>query len=375
MGQRLTGVFPTRKQELLLRAALLPGDKALSAWRDWQRQVNLDHIDLGSYRLLPLLYRNLERLEVKDSLMDRYRGIYRQTWYKNQILFYHLAPLLKTFKQKGIMTMILKGGALILLYYKDHGLRPMDDFDVLVEPDQASAAIDLMTKLQWRPKRRPLGAMANQYSAVMHDFGGFVNAVGCEVDLHQYLLSECCYLHADDQFWAASVPLTLNNVLTSALSDTDQLFHVCVHGLKWHAFPSLRWVADAMTIINAPQVRIDWGRLLIMAQERDLVLPIKDGFFYMQEKLEAPIPAAVLDSLRRLPIAPAERKAYRARLEQRPGQALWLYYQRYSKLDSRSGPFRKFIGFIGFLQYVWGIKWWWQVPYYLLSKAVRRLIQ
>src|SRR3990172_6475884 len=106
-------MFPTRAQELLLRAALLQGEPARHAWQHWRMQVNLEQEwDAGTYRLLPLVYHNLRALGVDDPLMSKLRGIYRREWYKNQMLFHTIAEVLRLFHAAGIETMILKGSAL-----------------------------------------------------------------------------------------------------------------------------------------------------------------------------------------------------------------------------------------------------------------------
>jgi hypothetical protein len=71
------GCWPNRDQELLLRAALLNGEPALEAWNEWRRTVNVDVVDYGSHRMIPQLYRNMQRLGVNDSLMERLKGVYR----------------------------------------------------------------------------------------------------------------------------------------------------------------------------------------------------------------------------------------------------------------------------------------------------------
>ncbi|HSR18731.1 MAG TPA: hypothetical protein VLM39_11630, partial [Ignavibacteriaceae bacterium] len=76
----------TKEQELLLKASLFEGDKFIYAWEKWKSCVNFEQIDPGSYRLLPLLYQNLVKHEIKDPLTERLKGIYRRTWFENQIL-------------------------------------------------------------------------------------------------------------------------------------------------------------------------------------------------------------------------------------------------------------------------------------------------
>jgi hypothetical protein len=134
----------TSQQTLLLRAALLDGPTALDAWQAWKSNIDIDTLDPGSYCLLPLLYRNLQRHTIVDPLMDRFKGVYRKTWYQNQVLFHHMAGVLRALHAAGIPAMLLKGAALIQLHYTDAGLRPMADFDVLVPREQAMPAIEVL---------------------------------------------------------------------------------------------------------------------------------------------------------------------------------------------------------------------------------------
>jgi len=115
----------------MLRAALLQREPALESWNEWKRNVNIDVVDYGSHRMVPQLYRNLQRHGVKEQLMDRLKGVYRYYLYKNEILMHRIGTLLKAFEDAGIETMVLKGAALIQLYYRESGLRPMLDADVL----------------------------------------------------------------------------------------------------------------------------------------------------------------------------------------------------------------------------------------------------
>ncbi|HNG96267.1 MAG TPA: hypothetical protein PLB32_25930, partial [Acidobacteriota bacterium] len=81
---------PGAEQELLLQAALLNGEQALAAWKTWCSKVDLQALDTSSYRLLPLLYHNLNRLQVKHPWLPIMRGVHRHTWVKNQTLLYEM---------------------------------------------------------------------------------------------------------------------------------------------------------------------------------------------------------------------------------------------------------------------------------------------
>ena len=65
--------WPTSIQEHLLKAVLLKDKRAYAAWKKWLSCVDFfeDKLKGGSYQLLPLLYKNLQPLEVDDPLLNR----------------------------------------------------------------------------------------------------------------------------------------------------------------------------------------------------------------------------------------------------------------------------------------------------------------
>ena len=370
-------MFPTREQELLLRAALLQGEAALQAWQDWKTQVNLEQeLDMGSYRLMPLLYRNLRTLGVDDPLMGKLRGIYGREWYKNQMLFRAMAEVLRLFHAAGIETIILKGAALTLLYYQDHGLRPMSDFDVLVPTGKRGAAIDVLTQAGWNPILYPLGKLPDAVLDVRHAWG-FENAHRRQFDLHWHVLHWCLYPNADDDFWAGAIPLQIANVPTRALNHTDQLLHICVHGAGWNPVPPLRWVADAMMILHESHSEIEWSHLISQAEQRRLILPLSHAFTYLRDSFGAAIPCQVLTEMNKVRVSNAERKWYNSvtagptRLGHLPSD--WYRHLFDLEVTGETSWVRKLASFPRYLQRVKGKENLWQLLIWAISRAVVRI--
>src|SRR5271163_4711088 len=96
------GCWPTPEQELFLQAALLQGPRGIHAWRLWHAGADIDGLDIGCQRLLPQLYHTLQSQGVSDAVIERFKGLYRRTWYQNQLLFHSMADLLRNFHQVGI---------------------------------------------------------------------------------------------------------------------------------------------------------------------------------------------------------------------------------------------------------------------------------
>ncbi len=368
------GCWPTRVQELLLRAALLEGEPALAAWNEWRRTVNIAVVDYGSHRMIPQLYRNLQRHGVKDPLMDRLKGVYRYYLYKNEILMHRIGNLLAAFEDAGINTMVLKGAALIPLYYRESGLRPMLDADVLVHARQAEQAMELLARLRWKPVRctRPQMDIPIFHSTPFEDDGGR------QLDLHWHLFWECFNAKEVDEYWEKAVAITVGRVQTLALSPTDQLLHTCWHGARWNEVPPIRWVADAMAILGAAAAQIEWASLLKKAQRHRITLPVKDSLEYLKKTFDAPVPDTLLKSLSAVRISKTERENYDLVLNPKTppttGKILRMLYYDYRWLSSSTSARFKPLAFARHVQTRWEMDRLWHVPLYMPIRMVRRVL-
>jgi hypothetical protein len=361
------GCWPTPDQELLLRAALLRGADAIGAWEAWISRVDVDHLDPASDRLLPQLYQNLRDHGIQHPSMARLKGVYRYHWSKNQVLFHRIADVLRCLHEAGVRTMLLKGAALATLYYKNPGLRPMLDFDFLVPADQVDLAFSVLEARGWTG--------ADEWPPHARSFRDKGRR---EFDLHWHAIAECAWPEADTEFWRDAVPAEVLGVPTLALGPSDQLLHVCVHGAKWNEWVApIRWVADAMVVVSSP-AGVDWDGLASRTRALRMGLPMADTLAYLRDALGAPVPARVLDEVRRLPSTLAERVDYRARTCRPdlmgPVLTLWTTYKDYAEKAASAGLRPGVADFPRYLQRAWKVDSGWQVPFYAVSKAGRRMV-
>jgi len=320
-------LWPTAQQEQLLRACLLEGNEALKAFDEWARSVNINALDYGSLRLLPLLYRNLIRIKAETVFLDMFRGAYRQTHYQNKLAFHRGLALLKTLNAVGIDTLILKGAAMIAFYYREAGVRPISDFDVLIRPEQAQLATTLLLRNGWIPRQDVVRFTTGFFS--VHYSWHFSLPAAAELDLHWFVFDQCCYPNADTELWAAAVTGTVEGQAVRSLNATDQLLHTCVHGAEWNLVPPLRWIADAMTILRSGN-SIDWNRLIGEAKRRHLILAARDTLSYLRRAFDAAVPDHVLQELGNVTVSRKDVSEYYSRTSP-PGNfpALWKIYFAY----------------------------------------------
>jgi hypothetical protein len=271
------------------------------------------------------------------------------------MLFHSLASLLRSFRDAGIAVMVLKGIALTLLHYKDYGIRPMNDIDILVHPEHAERAVMLLKETGWTPIDflPTAGYISVSYSH------GFRNAAGQECDLHWHLLSQGRRLTDDAPFWKDADGVEIHGAAGFALNPTDLLMHVCVHGARWNTTPPIRWVADAMTVLNNTSAVIDWDRLMLQADRLRLILPLRDTLNYLKTHFDATIDEGFLHAINTLAVPAIERIEHRVTMSPpTPWTAFLDLWCQHSRLMGQASLIRKLIRYPHFLQHIWGVAIW-----------------
>jgi hypothetical protein len=365
------GCWPTVHQRLLLQAALLDGDTARGAWSAWRRTADLASADPASRRIFPLLYHNLHRLGVDDPVVRDLKENFARTYFRNRLLFARSADVLRALHAADIPTMMLKGSAVVPLHYRDLGLRPMDDVDVLVPVERAREAMVVLTRAEWKP----VYAEPHRRIAITHSTS-FADSLYRQLDLHWHVVADAWHVALDDRFWRASVPLQIEGVATRALNAAHQLLHLCAHGVRWDDPSPIRWIADAMMVIRSAGNAIDWDAIVSESVDRHLTLPVRDGLTYLAEHFEAPVPPSTLGALASSPVSSLEQFNYEFQTREywAPSAADVLKTLRYdyqrlaSSVPLRDRP----IVFARRVQDRFQLKSVWQVPVAASLAIVRR---
>lgn len=367
MRWRSTSFLPSGGQRLLLRTALLERGAALDAWAAVRTSLNLDRLDGGSLRLMPLVFDRLRGLGVDDPLLPRLRGLHRRAWYANRMLLHRAGEVLQRLHEAGMRTMVLKGAALIAGYYRGPGLRPMGDVDVLVPADRAREAIGILERDGWS-----LVGEHDPAERVIEHGVGYSDGEGTKVDIHWRALDPAPPEAGRwaDPFWERAVPAEVGGVATWAPCPADLLLQVCAHGAVWDQGVGPYWVADAVLVMRAGEV--DWGRLVTLAAGAGLAPPLREALGYLRRELGAPVDAGALRQLERLPRRPRHELAHRGLRRDPRGPVLGgalrtLGY--YSRVTARWGWPETIRGLSPYLRYRWGLERTSQLPVHLVRKT------
>jgi hypothetical protein len=338
--------FPDATQELLLQAALQDPEAGHRALQLWRRKIDGRRLDAGVHRLFPLVYRNLGNHWREDPFLASLQAVYRKTWSQNRIRLRTLRDFLMRFQDEGIDAMVLKGCALILLAYRDTGVRPMTDLDLLVRPEAARRAVQCLHAWGWK-------SSLDHPELLMEIRHGdeFVAADGQRVDLHWNLLQECCGPGSNDEFWRQAIPCDIGGTACKALCAADQLLHVIVHGARWSLVQPVSWVADATVLIRTAGTTIDWDRFVQQVRSRRLVAPVREALEYLSARMGAEIPSSALDALRQVSVPYRERLEHGIKIRPRPlvGTLPVLGFD-YLRLTEGQPRVKRLFGFKRYLQ-------------------------
>jgi hypothetical protein len=358
--------WPTPAEERVLRAAFSPSTETGAA--DAIRAIDVRALDERERCLLPLLCPRLRELRIEGPLREAAEAEYLRTASRNTALFEHGGQLVQELETAGIPTMILKGAALVERYYRDPGLRPMLDLDVLVPRERLVAALARLHRAGWMP----MGVLTPAVLRTRHALT-CITRDGFLCDLHWRPFLEPVPPGVHDALWTTSVEMSLHGARTRAFSPADQLLHVCVHGAQWHATPVLWWVGDAINIVRTGQV--DWRRFVSQTVAFRLVVRTREALQYLRDRLGADVPADVVETLRGQSVSASER--FERRLVARQHRILgdlprhWYVHQR-----SEAGRgWRGWLSFPSYLSDVWALRSTRDLPRAATTRALRRLVR
>ena len=284
---------------------------------DWQRRASAADPDklviaaivLG---LAPLLHWQLsvwglnlpprawaKLLAARSASAERQRAIQTQ-----------LVEILEAGAQSQLTPIVLKGAFLAAHVYPEAGLRPMNDIDILVRPEELPQIEAVLLRLGYAGhyKDPAEGARVVKHTSTFQRPGaasGMVNPylnAGAErtVEPHVSLEESWFGLRADitPGVWERSIETDFDGHAARALCPSDLILHLCIH-LSFHlimGWPSLvqlldlRWVGRLLS-------EADWEQVSRRAIDRSAAGFIYAALRLAQAALAAPVPENVLAQL------------------------------------------------------------------------------
>ena len=321
----MTDQLPSKAETLLLYACVRQTPSAIDAWRQWQKEVPFDDIDLGSRRLLPMLHDNLKRLRVEDPILRKYEGLKKLHWFHNRLLMFHLKSVLESFSCARVVPLLIKGSALNVQGLFPPGLRPMTDLDIVVPVGKEMEAIAIVEGIGWKSDNgqdRPINACDIRFCH--HSI--FAKEPSVVLELHWETASQFIRGVASERIWENSILTDWQGYPCRLLNPSDHLLLILAHGGRHNNIPPIRWATDALAILE--HQNIEWEYFTQQADQHRLSFVVGGMLDYLNKQFQANIPNSLVQAIRAIPVKQFDRRVWKDM--QRPNHIRGVL----SKLDS-----------------------------------------
>lgn len=231
---------------------------------DWGRVGELAERE----KLVPVLWARLGegRRRIPDAMGRRLHAQATVTEFRMSLAETTLADCLARLHSAGIEVMLLKGAALALTVYGGFTDRPMGDLDILVRPDQAERAWQLLRDAGWQLEFERGGEFYSRH----HHLAALVAPGGLPLvmEVHRMMMPAIAPFLIDPEApWRTARRVELRGHRALVPSDEYQLLHLSVH-LAWSNMLILglgRTVRD-VTMMAAART-IDWDAFASLAEQ------------------------------------------------------------------------------------------------------------
>jgi hypothetical protein len=284
-------------ESLLIRACVADDDNFEEVFRSFERDGSLDDLNEGTLRLIPFLYRRLERMQVDASNLGILKGIYARYWYLHHMFRSHGLGLSAEFLGD-IPFLVMKGQAFQqILYGADSPTRPGDDTDILVPTERASDALGRLTNGGFLPKfarTRSERLRVNPSTGLGRD--------GVDIDLHWQIYPPASGADGVDVvnlFFERSISFSSQGRSFRTLSIDHHLAHTLVHGWGKNDVSPIRWVLDAAHLIRHRD--LNWDQFSSDVTSLGWHSVVASQLQELLEEFNLPVPTDVIRNLAGIP--------------------------------------------------------------------------
>ena len=256
--------------------------------------------------------------------MRHLKDFYYAVLAQNISLSQSIENIAASFHNENIEAIIFKGLMLAGSVYKDIGLRPMGDADLLLRPEDISKADGILRENGFHPEfdlRDFEKLSSGQYrNSLVYRSAAVPHAA---VHIHWHIVNftpfhESVMRSIDmDKLWVESVPFYIGRVKMKTLSLHHQIIYLSMHALN-HSFHPLIRLCDIHELLQSEKDSIDWEKLIAEAHDFQLSKCVYYVLYLLSRMFPTDIPAFVIYRLRPRRIGMIERTFLSAVLEGNP---------------------------------------------------------
>lgn len=277
-----------------------PPDETFAAgsldW-DWiQRRAEAE-------RLAPLLYAVVRSLPLPGAVLDRLRAAWIGGRRQHLLGVEQLCGVLGAFERERLPALTLKGPALGEMLYRDPGLRPFTDLDLLVRAADLSRAVSLLSALGYRDLE---DGHSLEYRLAWRHSASFTGAESpgdrLPIDLHWGLLESPGIAPTPpidlDEIWERAVKVGAWDQPARTFGPEDLLIYLALHWALHHAFSGFIWGLDLALLLRRSRGDLDWGAVAERGERWGVRSALYFALREVEDQFAVGVPAAFLARLR-----------------------------------------------------------------------------
>lgn len=274
------------------------------------RGLNWDYIMENSMRhgIQSLLYWNLNLTDggknVPEEVMAKLKKMYYENAARNMFLYDELGMILRALKNEGVGVIALKGAFLAEAVYRNIGLRPMSDIDLLIKKEDLYKVNKELARLGYSAPVYPTHLHEKIQNQLQNNEAYINQGKKIVVDIHWDIAPSIIPIRVDiNKFWENAQPVKIAGIETLTLAPEDSLLHLCLH-LDGHIntsnapHPKFKGYSDIVAVIMHHEGRINWEYLVESSKNYGIEEPVYYGLYIACKYLGAFVPSDVLDALK-----------------------------------------------------------------------------
>lgn len=272
-----------REDEALPRAAM--GEQ------DWMEFTELARM----HRLGPMLHHRLagSSLTIPQQVREQLQESHRRHAMRNLRLYRELVTAARLLDDEGISFIALKGAYLAHFAYPEPGLRPMRDLDLLLEPEDAVQAFNV---LRAHGYQSIFGGEPEAYFSDRIHLPPLSRPGGISIELHHRLTPPGKGRGFEQSMRDRSIVEPVGGIGIAFPCAEDMLLHLCVHATLDHRLDlGPLALADVAMLVGARQ--IDWQDFLQRVHEGNWQRHVLPMLFLAQRHLGARVPEELVAAL------------------------------------------------------------------------------
>lgn len=293
------GAILDERRTVLLRASLAEGPSAIDSYRRWRTGFDLDKVDTLTFRVLPLLFHNSQKLGLEDSESTRMRGVAKHIWLSNTLGARLLVEALEVLRQSGIEAMVMKGGALFARDERLAQLRYTADYDLQVRKRDAREAIAALLAAGFKQEIIRADLFKKTDFDLIHGVHFRKKTSKSSVDLHWRPLPLLHEEEVVDELMGRADNAALFGKQVMIPSVADHLFLSLARPEAWERDEIFLRAVEATLLLRHFGSNLEWDRLEMSLGR----LPTRSVgaaiLRLIRDEIEVPIPEGLVERLDR----------------------------------------------------------------------------